>query len=178
MLQIFYALPLKLLTPFLLQIGCNPARTRNIKRRSATFIACAAKVISNLTGKSICHPFADKITVVAKIIIISFVANKLQMLTARSTVLVRTVEYKTRVDAATIGWEDMCFIEVWSISLYCSDYITHKLFLRIVFRAFFLILYFSNNSDYEYNDSSIKKYYQCSGQKSVHNNPPVSFVIA
>lgn len=50
MLQIFYALPLKLLLPFLLQIGCNPARTRNIKRRSATFIACAAKVISNLTG--------------------------------------------------------------------------------------------------------------------------------
>lgn len=160
MLQIFYALPLKLLPLFLLQIGCNPARTRNIKRRSATFIACAAKVISNLTGKSICHPFADKITVVAKIIIIiSFVANMHQMLPARSTVLVRTVEYKTRVVAATIGWEDMCFIEVWSISLYCSDYITHKLFLRIVFGAFFLILYFSDNYDYEYNDSGIKKYY-------------------
>lgn len=158
MLQIFYALPLKLLPLFLLQIGCNPARTRNIKRRSATFIACAAKVISNLTGKSICHPFADKITVVAKIII-SFVANMHQMLPARSTVLVRTVEYKTRVVAATIGWEDMCFIEVWSISLYCSDYITHKLFLRIVFGAFFLILYFSDNYDYEYNDSGIKKYY-------------------
>ena len=160
MLQIFYALPLKLLPLFLLQIGCNPARTRNIKRRSATFIAHAAKVISNLTGKSICHPFADKITVVAKIIIIiSFVANMHQMLPARSTVLVRTVEYKTRVVAATIGWEDMCFIEVWSISLYCSDYITHKLFLRIVFGAFFLILYFSDNYDYEYNDSGIKKYY-------------------
>lgn len=80
------------------------------------------------------------------------------MLPARNTVLVRTVEYKTRVVAAAIGWEDMCFIEVWSISLYCSNYITHKLFLRIVFGAFFLILYFSDNYDYEYNDSGIRKY--------------------
>ena len=73
----------------------------------------------------------------------------------------------------------MCFIKAGAISLYCCNYLTDKLFLRIcsgVSRCFrSLVITFLNHFDYESNGKDHKNYCKNVTQKIVHNNPPFLF---